>query len=68
MTAITIQCPQCRQGNITLEPRALLHGAIFTCSLCGSGLSLANEQSNQLLESSLNKLEQLKQQENCKAT
>ncbi|MDP5136440.1 hypothetical protein ORJ04_10835 [Rheinheimera baltica] len=66
MNTVTIQCPHCHQGSIALEPRLLLQGAIFTCSLCGSGLSVANETSTQLLEQSLDKLEQIKQHAHAK--
>ena len=62
MNTVNIACPNCQMGQITLQPHMLLSGAMFTCPMCGTGLSLCHEQSAKALHNSLEQLEQLKQQ------
>lgn len=62
MNTVSIACPNCHQGTITLEPRMLLLGMMFTCPVCASGLSLNNQQSAKVLQDGLDHLDQLKQQ------
>jgi transposase-like protein len=40
---VDIECPACKNGNISLEPHLLAQGASFSCSSCEAKISIDNE-------------------------
>lgn len=60
MITVTIACPACGQGQITLQPNLLLLGTSFACGQYHSALSITNQHSSTVLAKSLSALDKLK--------
>ncbi len=61
MFTTAINCPACGQGQILIEPHALLAGHGFSCPTCQAKLAMSSN-STALFSQSLQAYDKLKQQ------
>lgn len=61
MLTTSIACPACGQGQIVIEPHALLHGHQFSCPSCQATLAI-HSNSTPLFSRSLQAYDHLKDQ------
>lgn len=61
MVTTSIACPACGQGQIVIEPHALLMGHRFSCSACQAQLAI-HSNSTQLFGQSLQAYQQMTNQ------